>query len=269
MWTLAGGPARVRFHSGAVLIDPVLKLKQLWWQLRAECRALVLWLVCGFPLSTGNWMRSRVMRRFFKRLGKHSVLQAGLKVTNPERISIGDHCNLAQGVFITGGGGVQIGDWVGFGPDVKVWSVNHRFEDPDQPWLLQGWEMKSVTIEDDVWLGANVFVMPGVTIGRGAVVSAGAVVNKSVPPYSLVAGNPARVVGWRKRPAGMAPVPSATDPRVAAPADETSSLPSAQPGHSVRSGSVCPGGAIDSETCNPAGAADLSGLTAGTAGRSA
>lgn len=157
-------------------------------------------LLAGLPLRTGVWIRARVMRRFFASMGEDTVIQAGMRVTNPEKIAIGSHCNFARGVFITGGGGVTIGDWVGFGPDVKVWSVNHRFDDPDRPWLLQGWEMKPVVIEDDVWLGANVFLMPGVTIGKGAIVSACAVVGKSVPAYSLVAGNPARVVGWRKKP---------------------------------------------------------------------
>jgi acetyltransferase-like isoleucine patch superfamily enzyme len=89
---------------------------------------------------------------------------------------------------------------VGLGPDVKVWSVNHRFGDSDRPWLLQGSDYHEVVIEDDVWLAANVFVMPGTTIGRGAIVAAGSVVNKSIPPYALFAGNPGRVVGWRKRP---------------------------------------------------------------------
>jgi len=67
-----------------------------------------------------------------------------------------------------------------------------------------------VTIEDDVWLGANVFVMPGVTIGKGAIVSAGSVVNKSVPSYAIVVGNPARVIGWRKQPQTGAPGAAAT-----------------------------------------------------------
>jgi len=134
-------------------------------------------------------------------LGEHVVIQAGFRVTNPELISVGSNCNFAQGVFITGGGGVSIGDWVGFGPDTKIWSVNHRFDDADRPWLVQGWEKAPVVVEDDVWLGANVFVMPGVTIGRGAIVSASAVVNKSIPAYALVSGNPARVIGWRKKPA--------------------------------------------------------------------
>jgi acetyltransferase-like isoleucine patch superfamily enzyme len=178
----------------------VRTLKQAWWAFRAEMKALTFLLLAGLPLRTGVWIRARVMRRFFASMGEDTVIQAGMRVTNPEKIAIGSHCNFARGVFITGGGGVTIGDWVGLGPDVKVWSVNHRFDDPDRPWLLQGWEMKPVVIEDDVWLGANVFLMPGVTIGKGAIVSACAVVGKSVPAYSLVAGNPARVVGWRKKP---------------------------------------------------------------------
>ncbi len=175
-------------------------MKRRFWELRIELKHFVLWLLAAVPLRTGQWMRARLMPHFLGHLGSDTVLQQGFRVTMPEKVSIGSHCNIGTGAFITGGGGVRIGDWVGFGPDVKVWSVNHRFDDPDTPWLLQGWDYKEVVIEDDVWLGANVFVMPGVTIHRGAIISAGTVVNKSVPPYALVAGNPGRVVGWRKRP---------------------------------------------------------------------
>lgn len=176
------------------------RLKKIWWDLRDESRALFLELVCGMPTGAGIWLRARVLRYFLGGLGHDTVLKPGLRLTNPERVSIGSHCDFARDVFITGGGGVRIGDWVGLGPDVKIWSVNHRFEDPDRPWLLQGWERKEVVIEDDVWLGANVFVMPGATIGRGAIVSACTVVNRSIPPYAVVGGNPGRIIGWRKRP---------------------------------------------------------------------
>jgi len=192
----------------------VLALKRRWWALRLEAKIFALWFLGGFPLSVGNWLRARFLRYFFRSLGQHAVIKAGFKVARPEMITIGSHCNFARGVFITGGGGVTIGDWVGFGPDVKVWSVNHRFDDPDTPWQLQGWEEKPVHIEDDVWLGANVFVMPGVTIGKGAIVSAGAVVSKSIPAYALVAGNPARVVGWRKRPVEPQERPAEASERV-------------------------------------------------------
>jgi len=182
-------------------------IKRLWWELRSECKVLALWFLAAIPGGLGIRLRRRLMRFFLKRLGERTVLQSGLRITNPESVSIGANCNFAQGIFITGGGGVEIGDWVGCGPDVKIWSVNHRFEDPDRPWLLQGWEKKPVRIEDDVWLGAGVFVMPGITIGKGAIISACALVNKTIPPYALVAGNPARVVGWRKRPED-APAPA-------------------------------------------------------------
>jgi acetyltransferase-like isoleucine patch superfamily enzyme len=177
----------------------VRRLKSIWWRLRKEAKSLALVLLGAVPGGAGAWLRARCMPLFLRRLGHATTLQAGLRVTNPEKVSIGAHCNFGQDVFITGGGGVTIGDWVGFGPDVKIWSVTHRYSDPYRPWLLQGWDMSPVVIEDDVWLGANVFVMPGVTIGKGAIVSACSLVNKSIPPYAVVVGNPARVVSWRKR----------------------------------------------------------------------
>lgn len=176
-------------------------LKRIYWRLKRELKQVGLSVLSPIPGRTGQWLRRHTYRSVLGKLGERTVIQQGFRVTTPNKVKVGSHCNFAQGVFITGGGGVTIGDWVGIGPDTKIWSVNHRFEDPDRPWLLQGWEHKPVVIEDDVWLGANVFVMPGVTIGRGAIVSAGAVVSKSVPPFALVAGNPGRVVGWRKTPA--------------------------------------------------------------------
>lgn len=191
--------------------------KRVAWGFRHECTVVLLWFAAAVPGALGCRLRGLVFRRYLKVLGSDVVLQRGFCVTNPELISIGSKCNFAQRVFITGGGGVTIGDWVGFGPDTKVWSVNHRFDDADRPWMLQGWDKKPVVIEDDVWLGANVFVMPGVTIGHGAIVSAGAVVSKSIPPYALVSGNPGRVIGWRRKPAAgaaeraLAPSPASAE----------------------------------------------------------
>lgn len=186
-------------------------LKRLYWRLRGKIRQLMLWAVDGIPGQTGFRLRYAVMRRLLKHLGEDTVLKRHLQIDIPETVSIGSHCRLAQGAYIGGAGGVTIGDWVGFGPDVKIWSSNHRFEDPDRPCLLQGDDHKPVIIEDDVWLGANVFVAPGVTIGKGAIVAAGAVVNKSIPPYAQVAGNPGRVVGWRRTPPAATAAPRGSD----------------------------------------------------------
>lgn len=195
--------------------------KAMWW-IRAEARGFLLRFVCAFPLGTGDWIRSLFLPRFLGGMGKRTIIKDGFRVTNPERVQIGSDCTFAIRVFITGGGGVTIGNFVGIGPDAKIWSVNHRYEDPDTPWLKQDYERASVTIEDDVWLGANCFIMPGCTIGKGAIVSAGTVLMKSVPPYALVAGNPGRVVGWRKKPD-----PAAADtPAARADADSTPAIPS-------------------------------------------
>ena len=178
----------------------MLGIRRKYWAFRAGVETFFLWFLGAVPVGPGVWLRARCLPYYLDAMGENTVIQHGFRITNPERVRVGANCNFGQGVFITGGGGVLIGNWVGFGPDVKIWSVNHRFDDPDQPWLLQGSIEKKVVIEDDVWLAANVFVMPGVTIERGAIVSAGSVVNKSVPAYSLFAGNPGRVIGWRKTP---------------------------------------------------------------------
>lgn len=181
------------------------RLKAHVWAVRAELKQIALWFIGRFPFHVGIRLRAWLLPMFLGHLGADTVIQQGFRVTSPDLVSIGAHCNLGESAFIAGGGGVTVGDWVGFGPDVKIWSVNHRFDDPDTPWLKQGWEYKPVVIEDDVWLAANVFVMPGVTIGHGAIISAGTVVTKSMPAFSIVAGNPGRVVGWRKRPDADAP----------------------------------------------------------------
>lgn len=188
-----------------------MKIRRFFWAIRHEWQELKLWFVCQLPRGTGNWVRSRALPGYFAKFGRNTVIQERFRVTNPEKVSIGSHCSFAAAVFLTGGGGITIGDYVGLGPDVKIWSVNHRYDDPETPWMLQGYEHHAVVIEDDVWIGASCFVMPGTTIGRGAILSAGTVLMKSVPPYAIVAGNPGRVVGWRKR-AAFGPGESAQEP---------------------------------------------------------
>lgn len=176
----------------------MLTLKEIWWKARAEAKGNALHLLAALPGRLGDRARAYFLPFFFASLGENCVFRPRFSLANPEKIHIGSNCRFGERVFITGGGGVRIGDWVGMGPDVKIWSVNHRFEDPDRPWKSQGWEQKPVVIEDDVYLGPNVFVMPGVTIGKGAIVSASTVVARAVPPYAMIAGNPARIVGWRR-----------------------------------------------------------------------
>ena len=96
-------------------------------------------------------------------------------------------------------GEIRIGDNVRIAPHVMIVAANHRFDDVTKPIAKQGIERKSVVIEDDVWIAGRANIMAGVTVGRGSVVAAGAVVTHDVPPYSVVAGVPAKVIKMRKQ----------------------------------------------------------------------
>ena len=89
-------------------------------------------------------------------------------------------------------GSLQIGSNVSVSPEAAILTAYHRHDRDDF-----GVESKAVTVEDHVWIGARAIILPGVTLGRGSVVGAGAVVTRDVPPLTIVAGNPARPVGTR------------------------------------------------------------------------
>lgn len=109
-------------------------------------------------------------------------------------IRVGRGSLIGEFCVIRGPGGVTIGDRVYLSPAVHIYSSNHVFDDPNACFIDQGVTAKGVTIEDECWIGAMVVILDGVTVGRRSVVAAGAVVTKDVPPYSLVAGVPARVI---------------------------------------------------------------------------
>lgn len=109
-------------------------------------------------------------------------------------IKIGKDSLIGEYSVIRGQGGVTIGDRVYTSPFTQIIAVNHVFDDPQRPFVEQGITAEGIVIEDDVWLGASCVVTDGVRIGKGAVVAAGAVVTKDVPPHTVVAGVPAKVL---------------------------------------------------------------------------
>ncbi|MCA9939765.1 MAG: acyltransferase [Anaerolineales bacterium] len=109
-------------------------------------------------------------------------------------IKIGRNCLLGEYSVIRGQGGVSLGDRVYTSPFTQIIAVNHVFDDPNRSFVEQGITAQGIVIEDDVWLGASAIITDGVRVGRGAVVAAGAVVTADVPPHTVVAGVPARVI---------------------------------------------------------------------------
>ena len=109
-------------------------------------------------------------------------------------ITIGARALIGESCVLRGQGGITIGDDVFLAPLVQILAVNHVYHDTTRPISHQGITAQGIAIEDGAWIGAGAIILDGVRVGRNAVVGAGAVVTHDVPPYTLVAGNPARVV---------------------------------------------------------------------------
>lgn len=155
----------------------------------------------------------------FARLGQDVVFEAGVLVFHPEQIEIGDdvyvghyailkgyyrnHMMIGSGTwigqlcFLHSAGGLMIGRNVGIGPGTKIITSSHDEEGRELAILHSRIKFAAVTIEDDSDIGTGAIILPGVTIGRGAQVGAGAVVTQDVPAYAVVAGTPARVLRMR------------------------------------------------------------------------
>jgi carbonic anhydrase/acetyltransferase-like protein (isoleucine patch superfamily) len=110
-------------------------------------------------------------------------------------VEFGAHTTVNPYAMISGK--VRCGDGVRIASHVSIVGFNHGFDDPTTPIHKQKHETLGITIEDDVWIGANAVVLDGVTVGKGAVIAAGAVVSKDVPPLAIVGGVPAKVVRYR------------------------------------------------------------------------
>lgn len=113
-------------------------------------------------------------------------------------IKIGDSCFINSFSAIYGHGNLTIGDGCLIGPQVTIIPVNYGFKDRNIPFRRQVPTLKGITIEDDVWIGAGVTILDGCRVGKGSIVGAGAVLTKSIEPYSIVAGVPARRIGTRE-----------------------------------------------------------------------
>ena len=127
------------------------------------------------------------------RLGRYSVIESGACINNAVGdVIIGDYTRI--GLHNTIIGPVNIGHHVNLAQGITVTALNHNFEDSEKRIDEQGVSTTPVVIEDDVWIGANAVILPGVRVGTHSVVAAGAVVTKEVPPYSIVAGIPAKII---------------------------------------------------------------------------
>jgi maltose O-acetyltransferase len=150
----------------------------------------------GLPYSFGSQkIRGFLCRRIFKKAGRNINIEHGAFFASGRDIEIGDNSGLGLNTRVTGP--LKIGNDVMMGPDVMIFTQNHETGRLDIPMRLQTAPKKPVVIEDDVWIAARVIILPGITIHKGAIVGAGAVVTKDVPGYAVVGGNPAKIIKYR------------------------------------------------------------------------
>ena len=176
----------------AQLPGPLVALLRLGW---INFQGLSL-----FVLTSAGYVPSHYFRRFVYRfvyhirLGRGSIIHWQVRFFEPGGVSIGDYCNIGNNAFLDGRCGLTIGNRVATGAEVMIYTLQHDVQSTD--FRTAG---GPVVIRDYVYLGPRVIVLPGVTIGEGAVVAAGAIVTHDVAPYTVVAGVPARFIAQRVR----------------------------------------------------------------------
>lgn len=150
------------------------------------------WLPNSDPLIFRwcKWVRYILARGIIKKCGKNVNIQNRARFGH--NLEIGDNSGLGENCRI--GSGTIIGKNVMMAPDVIICTENHKYTKES----YEGCIKKPVIIEDNVWIGYRVIILPGVRVGRNAIIGAGAVVTKDVPPYAIVGGVPAKVLKLRE-----------------------------------------------------------------------
>ena len=189
------------------------------WLLRSQsvCVGKRVWV--GRICEVRGWYGGKVNIGDDCVIGQNTILKAvgSGQLTLGNRVEMAPNCVLnANGILTIQDGtflnaacfigceeSISIGKNVLLGPAVSVVDSDHAMDCCDQPIHAQGLVKSATTIDDDVWIGAHASILKGVAIGRGAVVAAGAVVNKDVPPFAIVGGVPARILKYRN---GQAPI---------------------------------------------------------------
>ncbi len=155
------------------------------------------------PLSLFNIIKRKIKMMIWVNNTRHTVRRCGtsLFIGGPciftDKTIIGDNCNF-NGIIVQGVGDLKIGNYFHSGIECMIITSNHNYEGVAIPYDSTNID-KPVTIGDYVWFGNRVTVVGGVSIGEGAIIAAGSVVCKDVPPFAIVGGNPAKVIKYRDK----------------------------------------------------------------------
>ena len=172
-------------------------LKSDLWTRRGRYQ-LVETLLRSVPGATGHRLRYKFVGGKFKSIGHNVRILTGIHIRGPERLVVGSSVSIGTGAMLQCSGGLEIGDDVLIAPGVKIWTTSHVFVDQSRPIRRQGIVHRPVSIGADCWICTDAFIKPGARLPHGCVVLPKAVVGTMrIPPFAVLSGNPARVIGTR------------------------------------------------------------------------
>lgn len=149
----------------------------------------------SFHIKVGLKVRRFLVKHIIDKCGENINIERGAKFNR--HLHLGNNSGIGANSSVAPY--TKIGDNVMIGPEVIMYSRNHCIDRTDIPMCEQGFQdVNPIIIGNDVWLGRRVIILPGVTIGDGAVIGAGSVVSKNIPPFSIAVGNPAKIIKNRK-----------------------------------------------------------------------
>lgn len=183
---------RAKQLAETVGLKPVLsRVRDRSYPVRAGGSLLFTTIVGLIPSASA---RAAVYGLMGLTVGRRAHIYGGMEIRAPERITIGDGSVIGLNAILDGREGITIGRNVNLSSEVAIWTLQHDPQAADF-----GTKGGPVVVEDRAWLSFRCTVLPGVTIGEGAVVAAGSIVTKDVAPFAIVAGIPAHQIGERTR----------------------------------------------------------------------
>ena len=160
-----------------------LKSNLSWWVVNDA--------IAKLPTSS---LRKNLLKKCGVKIGSGSHLYGGFHIRNPKGLEMGRNCSIGSKVLLDARKGLVLGNSVVIAYEAIIWILHHDYN--DLHFCSKG---SPVFIDDYAWICSRSIILPGIKIGEGAVVASGAVVTKDVPPYAIVAGVPAKVIGSREK----------------------------------------------------------------------
>lgn len=180
------GTVKQKLRNRAQMVK-MFVLKRLTW---------MIWY-----LGTAPWqcrVKAFILRLHGAKIGKALFMERGIVVKGARKLVVGDHVAIGSFSLLTCSGGVTIDDYVNLSTGCRILSANHKVAPVGEQYRYSGHQRAPVHLKKGCWIATNAIVLPGVTVGEGAVVVAGSLVTKNVPDFAYVGGMPAKFIMFRE-----------------------------------------------------------------------